>query len=288
MRSSRSVWRPQGADRAARAFDGRTDHHRDGDRSDRAGRDWFKIQAKADSPDTVGDSCARVFIYDEIGYWGTTAADFVVELGALDVDRIDLRLNSPGGEVYDGIAIHNALRNHRARVDVTVDGLAASIASVIAMAGDTVRMGDGSEMMIHKPWGMCIGDDDDMLDMAAGLARVCDNIARFYARRAGGAVEDWRAVMKAETWYSADEAVAAGLADALVSSTGESKSDGSRAAWDLSVFRYAGRQCAPEPLSRASVSTAIVEPDDPIVDSTWNDVVSRLESDPLAALRGTT
>lgn len=166
---------------------------------------------------------AEVRIYDEISLWGITADDFVRDLRALDVDAIDLRLNSPGGLVFDGIAIHNALRDHRATVTATVDGVAASIASVIAMAGDTVVMNRGATMMIHDAAGLQMGNAADMREMADILDKLSDTIANFYAGRAGGDTATWRSHMLAETWYTATEAVAAGLADQVA---GEPESGG--------------------------------------------------------------
>lgn len=170
---------------------------------------WYRIDAAADADE------ATVYLYDEISwFWGVTADDFAREVAGLDVDRINLRLNSPGGDVFDGVAIYNVLRTHRAEVYVTVDGLAASIASVIAMAGDTVTMGPGTQMMIHNPHGLAIGEASDMREYADLLDRIAREIAGFYRRRAGGTDDEWLAKMDATTWYTGAEAVAAGLADA--------------------------------------------------------------------------
>lgn len=210
--------------------------------------DWYRIRAADDA------SVATIDLYDEIGFWGTTAADFVRELRDLDVAEIQLHINSPGGEVFDAIAILNALRAHPARVIVTVDGLAASAASFIAMAGDQIIMARNSEMMIHDPRGLCIGNATDMQDMAARLDQVANNMASIYVDRAGGTVEAWREAMRAETWYLAEEAVTAGLADRVLES-GNAQSE--KARFDLSVFAYAGRAQAPTPhLPRPSPAAA--------------------------------
>ena len=210
----------------------------------RGPRDWYRLEAKGKS--------ATVHIYDEIGFWGTTAADFARDVGALDVDSIDLRLNSPGGSVFDGVAIHNTLLNHRARVDVTVDGVAASIASVIAMAGDSVTMGRGTRMMIHESSGLALTNKRGMREMAELLDELDHDIAGFYAHRAGGSVDQWLASMEAETWYSAQEAVDAGLADAVLGADDKPK-DAAPRAFDLTAygFRYAGRDQAPSPVAAA-------------------------------------
>ncbi len=219
----------------------------------REGRaDWYRIhnRAKGDGP-----TSAEVRIFDEIGGWfGVTAADFARDLDALDVDRIDLLLNTPGGDVFDGIAIFNTLRQHRAEVHVRVDALAASAGSIIAMAGDTIEMARGSMMMIHDGWGLTIGNAADHEQTAALLDKASDNLSGIYAARAGGTAAEWREAMRAETWYSAEEAVQAGLADVAEAPPdgedgdgGESQEAVAAKAFDLSVFAYAGRGEAPAP-----------------------------------------
>ena len=112
------------------------------------GQSWFRMQA-------TNNSQADIFIYDEIGYWGVTAKQFVNDLRALgDISHINLHINSPGGDVFDGIAIFNALKHHGAAITVHIDGLAASMASVIAMVGNPVIMPGKTMMMIHNPCGL--------------------------------------------------------------------------------------------------------------------------------------
>ena len=177
-------------------------------------RDWYRVTNAAD--DTV-----RVDIYDFIGYdpwWdeGVDAKKFVKDLGEIRASTIDLHINSPGGYVTDGILIYNALRDHSARIVVTVDALAASAASFIAMAGDEVVMNRHSELMIHDPLMLCAGNAEDMKKCAEDLDRVGDRIAGIYAARTGAADETWRAAMLEETWYSAQEAVDVGLANRVI------------------------------------------------------------------------
>lgn len=166
---------------------------------------------RIDVRNQLGDT--EVYLYEEIGWFGITAADFVPALADIRTSTLTLRVNSPGGDVFDGIAIYNALVDHPARVTVQVDGFAASIASVITMAGNRVVMGRGAEMMIHDPWAACVGNTADMTAMASTLNQVGDNLADIYADRAGGTPADWRTAMLAETWYRAEQAVKAGLAD---------------------------------------------------------------------------
>lgn len=173
---------------------------------------WFRIS----NAEGEGGAPAVVHLYDEIGYWGVTASDFVALLEQISASSIELRINSPGGDVYDGIAIYSALIDHPANVAVKVDALAASAASFIAQAGDTVEMGRNSELMIHDAWGMCVGNAADMLEMNAILNKASDNIASIYAARAGnGGTATWRKRMEGEVWYSAQEAVDVGLADSV-------------------------------------------------------------------------
>jgi ATP-dependent Clp endopeptidase proteolytic subunit ClpP len=206
--------------------------------------DWYRIRNLADDE-------AEVVIYDEIGWFGVSAQQFIRELRDVTASRITLRVNSPGGEVYDGIAIYNLLRSHPAHVTTYVDGIAASIASVIALAGDRVVMQPHSQMMIHDPWGMCIGNASDMTDMAARLGKHADDIAAAYADRAGGTVAEWRERMAAEVWYSAEETVEAGLADEVAEHAARFDEPAVNASWNLSVFRYAGREHAPPPFATA-------------------------------------
>lgn len=210
----------------------------------RTSNDWFRIQNKKNDEDEI--VATDIYIYDEIGFWGTTADDFVKQLNELDTPQINLHVNSPGGEIFDGVAIYNALRNHKASVTVMVDGLAASAASFIAQAGDKVVMGKASTMMIHDGLAFCIGNEQDMLDTANVLSKLSNNIAGIYASRAGGTTEEWRALMREEVWYNAEEAVEAGLADEVSGDSGDDE-DKAKNRWDLSIFNHAGRSNAPSP-----------------------------------------
>jgi ATP-dependent protease ClpP protease subunit len=227
----------------------------------RANSSWYKI---TNSAGAAGP--AEVVIYDEIGWFGVTAAEFMDELKGITAEDISLRINSPGGEIFDGIAIHNVLRSHAANVTTYVDSLAASIASVIALAGDRVIMQPHSQMMIHEGSGLCIGDAEAMHEMAALLDRQSDNIAGIYAERAGGSPATWRDRMKAETWYTAQEAVDAGLAHEVADlprrpsdDSGNDTTDPPENRWDLSIFNHAGRDDAPRP---DTSSPADIDPPD--------------------------
>jgi ATP-dependent protease ClpP protease subunit len=169
-------------------------------------------------PDAAGKTSAELWLYGVVGgYWfGFSDKTVADQLRGLSVDHITVRLNSPGGDSIQGIAIGNLLRNHKATVTVVVDGLAASAASIIAIAGDEVVMSPGSQMMIHDPWFFTMGNAKELRQDADFLDKQGANMAGVYALEAGGTAETWRAVMTAEpdgTWYTADEAVAAKLAD---------------------------------------------------------------------------
>lgn len=205
----------------------------------RAGRrDWYRIQTKADNK-------AEITIYDEIGYWGITASDFMAELKALDATELSVRINSPGGEVWDGLAIYNSLKDHPATVTTYVDGYAASAASLILQAGDHRVAAKASQVMIHDGWGMAIGGADDMRAMADLLDQTNGMLAQLYADRAGGNADYWRTAMKAETWYTGTEAATANLVDEVSGNTEDPEMAAS--AWDLTIFNFAGRSKAPIP-----------------------------------------
>lgn len=215
---------------------------------------WYQIRNAA--PTDSGP--AELLIYDEIDSWfGVAAEQLARDISALDDTReLVVRINSPGGNVYDGVAILNSLRGHPGKVTVVIDGLAASAASVIAMGGDEIVMNRNSELMIHNGHGVAMGGAEDMRRMADRLEAVNANLATIYAERAGGTPEDWRAVMAAETWYSAEEAVAAGLADRI--ETGAADARAVAAKFDLSIFAHAGRSNAPAPrLPQARTQTPL-------------------------------
>ena len=214
-------------------------------------------------PVSTGDGVSSLYLFDPIdsygGDWGVSAKEFGEALDALPDDTTEIRLyiNSPGGEVWDAMAIVNLLRRHPARVVAIVDGIAASAASVIAVTADETVMGVGSQMMIHDAWNIAIGDEADMLSMADRLGKSSDALARIYAQKAGGTVDEWRDLMRAETWFYGAEAVAAGLADRAEG--GEPAVDDARAQFDLSPFRYQGRRSAPAPTSAALSRTRTYE-----------------------------
>lgn len=205
------------------------------------GASWYSIT------NVIAGESADVLIYDEIGYWGISADAFARELSATQVKTLNVRVNSPGGEVFDGVAIYNTLLQHPATVNVVVEGLAASIASVIAQAGDTLTMMPASRAMIHDASGLAMGNATDMRSYAGLLDSVSVMIAEVYAARAGGDAAAWRDLMLAETWFTPSEALAAGLIDGIEGAATEDAPATDTARWDLSLFNYAGRDKAPAP-----------------------------------------
>lgn len=177
-----------------------------------AKNNWFRMQASAENE-------AEIYIYDEIGYWGVTAKQFVANLKALgEITHIKLHINSPGGDVFDGIAIFNALKFHGAAITVYIDGLAASMASVIAMVGNPVIMPENTMMMIHKPWGFAGGDADDMRDYADLLDKVESVLIPAYASKTGKSHDEIAAMLEDETWLTGEECLAQGFADQVTPS----------------------------------------------------------------------
>lgn len=172
---------------------------------------WFSIKAKANAAADQPD--AEVTIYDEIGLWGVTAKDFIAAMKASGSKRPLVRINSPGGSVFDGVAIANYLRP----LDTTIqiDGIAASMASYIATAGKRVQMADNAFVMIHNPWGVAVGDAQDMREQADLLAKLEETLATGYQKRSGKTLAEVKAWMADETWFSAEEAKAAGLVDTI-------------------------------------------------------------------------
>ena len=228
---------------------------------------WYEIRnadGDADAAAPEDDGVATVLIYDEIGgSFGVNAKSFETELSEITAPQIKVRINSPGGSVFDGLAIGSAIMHHDASVRVFIDGLAASAASFIAMAasppdGDWggIHFMPGSQMMIHDASAQVDGNADDMGRWQTFLARQSDNIADMYAAVAGGTREEWRELMIAETWYLADEAVEAGLGDMVVPHPRQAATEERmRRSFDLSRFgyRFMDRSAAGAPRRRSAV-----------------------------------
>lgn len=167
-------------------------------------------------------------------FGGISGKSFAKELRALgELKNIDLRINSMGGSVFEGLTIYNLLRDNGARVNTHIDGMAASIASVIAMAGDTVSIAENAFVMIHKPWAPAMGDADEHRSLADQLDKVEGSIANAYQRHSKESPEVIQEKMAAETWFDAQEALAFGLATEIRADTQSIAARG-----DLSKFPY--------------------------------------------------
>ncbi|PRD64806.1 ClpP-like prohead protease/major capsid protein fusion protein [Malikia granosa] len=181
---------------------------------------WYEIKAMAQQGDGA-PVVAEIYVYGNIGdRWnedGVIASEMVRDIAALEADEITLRINSYGGSVTDGLAIYNALKRHPAPVHVQVDGVAISCASYLAMAGDTVTMARNAQMMIHAPWSFAGGNSADLREMADILDRYAKSMASAYADKSGKTYEQALAILTdgKDHWFSADEAVAEGFADAI-------------------------------------------------------------------------
>lgn len=175
----------------------------------------LSIKAKANK--------AEILIYGAIGAsWfedSITAKQFSDELKALgeNIKEIEVRINSPGGDVFEGWAIHARLKQHPAKVTVYVDGIAASIASIIALAGDKVIMAEGSQMMIHSAWTMAAGNARDFDKVVDRLLTIDDQLISAYVKKTKKSRSEIKDLVEAETWFTAEQAVEAGLADEIFS-----------------------------------------------------------------------
>ena len=175
-----------------------------------ANRDRGSFRIKAEE----GSDEATIYVYGAIGdYYGIDAQTFVRELAAIEASTIHLRINSPGGDVFAARAMKTALEQHAAKVVAHIDGLAASAASFLMLAADEIEISEGAFVMIHLPWTFAVGSADDLRASAAVLDKVGEAIVGDYVRRTGKGADEVLAWMKAETWFTADEAVAEGFCD---------------------------------------------------------------------------
>lgn len=171
-------------------------------------KSWYAIRAAR--------TTAELRIYEEIGLWGISARELVNDLTALgELTRLDVRIHSPGGDFYDALAIHNALARNPAVVTTHIDGLCASAATIVALAGDQVCMANNGQFMIHEPWTMTSGDAEDHQRRADLLDATAEQIVAIYARKSGQTPDQIRAWMRAETWMTAPQALEYGFIDII-------------------------------------------------------------------------
>jgi ATP-dependent Clp protease protease subunit len=188
---------------------------------------------------------AEIYLYGDVGdswFGGVTAKQFADDLKAAGkVDTIQLHINSPGGDVFDGLTIYRLLVDHKAKVIVHIDGLAASIASVIAMAGNEINISESGFLMIHNAWGIAMGAADDMRTMADLLDKTTGSIRDVYVARTGKSGEAVKSWMDAETWFSAQEAKDNGFVTAI--------SDNMRLAARIDPAKHKGLKHLPSALT---------------------------------------
>ena len=179
-------------------------------------RKWWDIKALTNAQ---GTAVAEIRIYDEIGFWGTDAKTFVSKLdeAAASAAEVVVAINSPGGDVFDAFAIYNALRRYAGRVTARIDGVAASAASLVAMAGDRIVMPENAMLMIHNPWTVALGTASDLRATADSMDKARDGILAAYRNKSGKTDEELTAMLDAETWMTAAEAKEAGFADEIES-----------------------------------------------------------------------
>ncbi|MET3232069.1 UNVERIFIED_ORG: ATP-dependent protease ClpP protease subunit [Burkholderia sp. 1263] len=177
-------------------------------------RKWWDIRAMTNAQ---GAAVAEIRIYDEIGFWGTDAKTFIAQLdtAAASATEVIVAVNSPGGDVFDAFAIYNALRRYAGKVTARVDGVAASAAGLVVMAGDQVVMPENAMLMIHNPWTIALGSAADLRSTADMMDKARDGILAAYRRKSGQTDEDLTAMMDAETWLTALEAQSLGFCDVI-------------------------------------------------------------------------
>ncbi|HUT42739.1 MAG TPA: head maturation protease, ClpP-related [Desulfobacterales bacterium] len=189
--------------------------------------DWFEIQAKKDDE-------TEIYIYDVVGWPFIEAKDFVRALDEVKAKKIIVRINSPGGDVFDGTAIFNSLRNHPAQIITRIEGIAASIASILALAGDEVQAFENTMMMIHNAWVIAIGDQNDLRETADVLEKIDSNFVDIYYNKSKLGKKQIRQMMHDETWFTAKEAKEKDFIDTLLDDNGEPI----QAKFDLSMFNH--------------------------------------------------
>ncbi len=216
-------------------------------------RKAFRMAAK--------DGVGEILIFDEIGGGfftdGVTAKGFADDLKALGKIRtLNIFINSPGGSVFEGVAIFNQLKRHPARKNVFIDGMAASIASVIAMAGDEISVAANGFIMIHEAWAVAVGNAAELRKTAGQLEKITDSILGTYAARTGAPENVIGDMMAEETWMNAEEAVERGFADKITEEVAIA------AHFDLGQFRNVSAEAAKLDLAKNPPKITIVVPGD--------------------------
>jgi ATP-dependent Clp endopeptidase proteolytic subunit ClpP len=169
----------------------------------------FSAAAKTDAPEGLS-------IFDEIGFWGVQAKDFIKDLAAVKSKVLNVEISSPGGDVFAGLAIYNALKGSGKEIRVKVVGVAASAASLIAMAGDKIVMPKNTFLMVHNPWSMAIGNADELRDTADTLDKIGSSLQAIYVAKTGQSEEKIKELLSKDTWLTAEESLELGFATEIV------------------------------------------------------------------------
>lgn len=169
---------------------------------------WYNIQNKAGKP-------ADVYIFDEIGTYGITAQEFITDIKDLKDTPINLRINSLGGDVFDGMAMYNVIKRREAKTTVYIEGIAASIATIISLGADEVVMAENSLFMIHNAWGGTMGEAKDMRKTADTLEKITGELTDIYRKKTGLSYDALAEMMDEETWLNANEAFEMGFIDTI-------------------------------------------------------------------------
>ncbi len=170
---------------------------------------WYNIQNKA------GGETAEIYIFDEIGTYGVTAQEFINDIKGLKGMPVNLRINSLGGDVFDGMAMYNVIKRREAKTTVYIEGIAASIATIIALGADEVVMAENSLFMIHNAWGGTMGEAKDMRKTADTLDKISGELTDIYRKKTGLSYEALQEMMSEETWLNAEEAYELGFVDVI-------------------------------------------------------------------------
>lgn len=226
---------------------------------------------------------ALLSIYDEIGFWGVQAKDFIASLGAIEAKELDLEINSPGGDVFAATAMYNALRASGKTITAKVMGVAASAASLVFMAGDKRVMPKNTHLMIHNPWTIAMGNAAELEEQAATLHKVGSSMAATYATRSGMKDEDLAPLLAKDTWLTADEAMGHGFATEVISDVKAKASfDMARADLPANVAKvFAAAQKTPEEIEAERV--AAEEAAQAAIDAAANPVVAQAVHDTTVA-----
>jgi ATP-dependent Clp endopeptidase proteolytic subunit ClpP len=188
--------------------------------------DWYKIEA-------LSEDNTELMIYDVIGWPFNDAGEIIRALAGINTKTLTVRINSPGGDVFDAMAIFNALQSHKSKVITRVESLAASAASFLALAGKEVQAYQNAMFMIHEPWVLAAGSQHDLREIADILEKISGNMVDIYAQNSNVGKKEIREMLKAETWFTAKEAKERGFIDTII--------DGKavKAQFDLSMYANA-------------------------------------------------